>query len=179
MDLLTNRIVKATVSDLPLVIETFMACTAELKKQGINQWNYQYPEPTEVLKDIKNGTVFIIKNTKRVIASITLNQKQDIQYQNVDWQQKDAKVLVMHRLAVHPISQGEGFAKKMCKFAEKHALKLGLNSIRLDAFSDNPASNNLYLSLGYEVAAGICYYHDVKKPFFCYEKDLTTKTSNL
>ncbi len=177
MNLLLNRITKAAIADLPMVMETFMACTAELKKHGINQWNYQYPEPTEVLNDIKDGTVFIIKNSKRVVACITLNTKQDIQYKKVDWVHKDAKVMVMHRLAVHPASQGLGFAKKMCQFAEEHALKNGFNCIRLDAFSDNPSSNSLYLSLGYEIASGICYYHDVKKPFYCYEKELTGKIS--
>lgn len=170
--LFTDKIIKATISDLPLIMETFMACTAEMKKHGIDQWNYQYPFPTEVLKDIQKGTVFIFKNHKRVIGTITLNRDQDIQYRNINWNYKAENIMVMHRLAVHPASQGLGFSKKLCAFAEKYTLDNGCEVIRLDAYSENPVSNNLYLSQGYSIAPGVCYYHGVKRPFYCYEKKL-------
>lgn len=172
MTLFTDKILKATVSDLPQLMETFMACTAEMKKHGIDQWNYQYPEPTEVLNDIRAGMVYVIKNSKRIVASVTLNEKQDAQYENVVWGFPSDKVLVMHRLAVHPVSQGMGISKRLCKFTDDFALKNGYEVIRLDAYSDNPVSNNLYLSQGYEIAAGVCFFHGVKKPFYCYEKKI-------
>ena len=172
MNILTNKIVKASVVDLPAVMETFMDCTAEMRKYGIDQWNYQYPEPTQVLNDIRSGNLYVIKNSNRVLATVTLDQNQDKQYQKIDWIHKTKKVLVMHRLGVHPTVQGMGYGKRLCLFAEDHARRLKLEVIRLDAYSENPASNNLYLSLGYEIAPGVCYYNDVKKPFYCYEKDI-------
>lgn len=167
------KIVKATVEDLPSIMETFIACTSEMRKHGIDQWDYQYPEPATVLDDIRRGEVFVIKNHNRCLATVTIDDRQDKQYAKIGWKHRNGKVLVMHRLAVHPLAQGEGLGKLLCRFTEEFALDNGYSNIRLDAYSGNPVSNCLYLDLGYEKAEGHCYFHGNPKPFYCYEKDLS------
>lgn len=168
-----SDIQKAQVGDLPLIMETFIACTSDMRKHGINQWDYTYPEPGQVLADIKSGTVFLIKRNNRCIATITLDNKQDKQYNQVNWSYNGGEALVIHRMAVHPLSQSEGYGKLLCQFAFDFARLRGYSNIRLDAYSGNPVSNILYQKCGFQVAEGFCFFHGNLKPFICYEAPIS------
>lgn len=168
-----SKIQQAKIDDLPGIMEVFIACTSAMRKQGIDQWDYQYPEPATVLRDIQSGEVFIIKNTNRVLATITLTERQDRQYADIGWHYRNGKGIIMKRLAVHPLAQGEGLAKVLCRWAESTVADMGYDHIRLDAFSANPVSNHLYNDLGYEQANGLCYFHGNAVPFLCFEKKVT------
>ncbi len=160
----------ANIDDLPTLMETFIACTSEMRKNNILQWDYTYPTPGLVLDDIEDENVFIIKRNNRSLGTIALNENQNKQYQNVNWKYNEGKILVIHRLSVHPLVQGEGIGKQLSLFAEDYARKNGYNAIRLDAYSKNPISNRMYQKLGYEKADGSCYFHGNPEPFNCYEK---------
>jgi RimJ/RimL family protein N-acetyltransferase len=57
---------------------------------------------------------------------------------------------------------------------ENHAHTHGYESIRLDSFAKNPASNRLYTKAGYSLAGSV--FFDSKpegnREYFCYEKIL-------
>lgn len=167
-----GSILKAEVSDLPLIMETFLACTSELRKMGIDQWDFHYPDPTSVLNDIRDGRLYLVRNEKRCLGTITLTDEQDRQYDDVGWKFPGARVLVVKRLAVHPVVQGEGLGKRLSLFAEQFGRKHRYETIRLDTYSLNPVSNGLYRSMGYEMADGFCYFHNRLKPYYCYEKPI-------
>lgn len=162
----------AQIEDLPSIMETFIACTSEMRKFGIMQWDYQYPAPQTVFKDIQKGNVFLVKKGNRCVATITLDEVQDEQYKKINWHYRDERPLIIHRMAVHPVVQGEGLGKWLCEFAENYGRLNGYENIRLDAFSGNPVSNKLYLSMGYEKADGLCYFHGNNLAFYCYEKHI-------
>jgi len=162
----------AQIEDLPLIMETFIACTSEMRKFGIMQWDYQYPAPQTVFRDIQKGNVFVVMRAGRCIATVTLDEQQDEQYKKINWHHRDARPLIIHRMAVHPLAQGEGLGKWLCEFAVDYARLNGYENIRLDAYSGNPASNKLYQSMGFEKAEGLCYFHGNNIAFYCYEKHL-------
>jgi RimJ/RimL family protein N-acetyltransferase len=56
------------------------------------------------------------------------------------------------------------------KFAESVAEKEGFDTIRLDAFSENPGAVALYERLGYRRAGTVNFR---KGAFFCLEKQVT------
>jgi ribosomal protein S18 acetylase RimI-like enzyme len=170
-----SDIQRAQVADLPLVMETFMACTSEMRKNGIQQWDYTYPEPGQVLNDIKAENVYVIKNQNRCIATVTLDDQQDRQYENIKWNYTDGKTLVIHRMAVHPVAQREGYGNLLCNFSLNYGKMKGYDNIRLDAYSGNLASNKMYIKHGFEVAEGFCFFHGNLKPFICYEATLLKK----
>ncbi|MBK9256932.1 MAG: GNAT family N-acetyltransferase [Saprospiraceae bacterium] len=167
-----NQILPATIEDAIPITALFKSATDYMIRQNIRQWNYTYPLLSHVSQDIDDGNIFVLKSDGQIKATISLDAKQDNQYQNIRWKIKANKVLVIHRLAVHPDFMGMGLGKQMCQFAEKFGIKNGYEVIRLDAFSRNPQSLALYSNLGYGVAGGYCYFHKNPTPFYCFEKKL-------
>jgi GNAT superfamily N-acetyltransferase len=163
---------KAGFDDIHLMAELFKLSTDHMISLGIHQWNYTYPLVRHVEEDIHNGSAFVYIEGGKIAGTITLDSKQDDQYKKIHWHNHSRKVLVIHRLSVHPGFHGFGIGKKLCWFAEKFAIDDGLDTIRLDAYSLNPVSNQLYKSLGYRRANGYCYFHNNAIPFYCYDKKI-------
>jgi len=167
-----SQIRMATLNDVDEIASLFKQVTDQMKAQGIEQWHYHYPLASHVTQDImaEHGHVYMIGN--QIAGTITIDTKQDSQYQNVQWQYPTDLCVVIHRLGVHPSFQGRGISKTLCRYAEHVALQQNIHHIRLDAYSLNPISNQLYASLGYHLADGFCHFHGNDAPFFCYEKRL-------
>ena len=166
------EISKGRLDDAHNILQMFVNITDALLEHGVDQWNYDYPDLETIKNDISNASNFVIRSGGDIAASIVLDQKQDDQYKDIGWKYKSDAVLVIHRLGVNPKFQGRGLGKKMCAFAEDFARQNNLDCIRLDAFSENPISTNMYLKLGYRQAEGLCYFRGKATPFYCYEKKI-------
>ncbi|MEM1220136.1 MAG: GNAT family N-acetyltransferase [Bacteroidota bacterium] len=161
----------ATAEDLPQLLTFFAQVRKGLEGAGIYQWGPAYPAAEQIRKDIAEQHVFCWG--EKMVGTITLDQQQSSQYEAVQWQIIGRQIGVIHRLAVHPDYWGQGLAKKLCLFAEEWGRSQGWEAIRLDTYSENPASQRLYESLGYQRAEGSCYFHDNPAPFFLYEKRIS------
>lgn len=168
-----SEIKKGTQSDVENTLNMFVAITDLLLDNGVDQWNYDYPNAETLARDVELGHNYVIRVENQIAASIALNDIQDDQYKAIHWKNRDDSVLVIHRLGVHPDFQGKGYGKLMCQFAEDFARKNGFKAIRLDAYSDNIISNTLYEKLGYSRANGYCLFRKKAIPFYCYEKKIS------
>jgi len=155
--------------DIPALLQLFVRCTDAMLEAGIEQWDYTYPNLESATSDIADGTCHVIIEDGRCLAAITLNEQQDEQYKQIKWAIPAERVLVIHRLAVHPDAQGRGLGKLATLYADQFAKENGYDVIRLDAYVHNPISNHIYRKLGYKLAEGLCHFHE-GKPFYCYEK---------
>lgn len=162
----------AQPSDCLSLMALFKACTTEMLANGIGQWHYDYPTREGVEADILNGEVYLWKEKAELLGTITLNEQQSEQYQQIHWKIKTQNTLVIHRLAVAPSAQRRGIAYQLCQFAEAHGLQNGYDTIRLDAYSANKGSNSLYKKLAYQLADGQCWFHNNEFHFNCWEKKL-------
>lgn len=162
----------AGLEDVTEIHAVFQACGKAMLEVGIQQWDGTYPGVEHIRQDISGQEIYVLRQAGVVKATITLNEQQDEQYTNINWHIAGDKILVIHRLAVHPSLQGQGIGQQMCDFAERFALERGYAVIRLDAYSGNPVSTHMYEKLGYTRASGLCYFHGIQKPFYCYEKSL-------
>ncbi len=169
------QILPAQSFEAQAIWSIFQACTQAMLAANIKQWDGNYPDLAQIQLDIEQGEAWVIHHEQEPLATITLNAVQDAQYQNIDWTFHPAKVLVIHRLAVHPEAQGRGYARRLCTFAEDYATNHGYGAIRLDAYSENPISNRMYEKLGYRKAEGVCWFHSNQAPFYCYEKQIEQK----
>jgi ribosomal protein S18 acetylase RimI-like enzyme len=170
MELADMKILQAQNTDATRIATLFKLATDAMIATGINQWNYTYPLLEHVMEDIWHQSCFVFKEEGEILATITLDDRQDAQYANIRWQHPGSKALVIHRLAVLPSAQGRKLGKQMCLFAEDFAGKNDFEVIRLDAYSRNPVSLRLYRSLGYYQVNGFCYFHKNPLPFYCFEK---------
>jgi len=161
---------KSNANDLDSTLDLFIKVTDLMLENGIDQWNYDYPNEESIRQDIASENHFVIVEDGVVLGTILLDKNQDEQYKSIHWNTRNKDVLVIHRLGVLPKAQGQGLAKKLCNFAEDYAKENGYKVIRLDAYAGNPISNGLYIKMGYQRANGYCYFRKKSIPFYCYDK---------
>jgi len=163
------QITTAKPSELKTLTELTAACIIAMRQQGIDQWDEVYPSPELLARDIEAGTVSLLWDEKTPIGTITLDQNLDPLWNGMDWSRPDSGASAIHRVMVHPARQGQGLARRLMAHAESRARERGSHSIRLDAFTANPASLRLYEALGYR-RTGTATMR--KGEFVCFEKIL-------
>ena len=161
--------VKIGLQELPEVKQFYAAITSDLRKKGIDQWDRFYPNRFVMKNDLKNGTLFGIKEANHLIGAIVLDTNQSKQYLKLHWEDQTGRPLIIHRLAVHPFHQGKGIGKKLLNFAEEYALEKGHTSIRMDVYSQNPAAVGMYERAGYQIKGSVRFPLR-KVPYLCFEK---------
>lgn len=160
------------MEDAEIIASLFKLVTDSMRANNVYQWHYKYPLIEHVVKDIQHKTCYVFEIDGQIAGTITIDSNQDVQYKNVHWKYPTDTCYVIHRLGVHPSYQGRKISKTLCLYAEHQALQNQIQYIRLDAYSLNPISNNLYASLGYHLADGVCFFHGNEAPFNCYEKEI-------
>ena len=115
------KIELATQNELDRVKEIAEACAKNMIENNIFQWNDKYPSREIFKEDIKNKSLYVSKINQEVVGCIMFSSRKDDVYKTVNWITKDEYNLYIHRLAVHPIFQKRGIARKMMDFAEDFA----------------------------------------------------------
>jgi len=164
------KIELATQNELDRVKEISEACAKNMIENDIFQWNDKYPSREIFKEDIKNKSLYVSKINQEVVGCIMFSSFKDDVYKTVNWITRDEYNLYIHRLAVHPIFQKRGIARKMMDFAEDFAKSNNYISIRLDTFSQNPRNNKFYKSRGYNKLDDVYFPKQSEFPFHCYEK---------
>ena len=161
---------RATPADAEGIVQLLAACREDMLSRGIRQWVEQYPDVGAVASTVAD--TFLVRLGREIAATIALNEQPEREYDRVRWLTPlHQAALIVHRLAVHPRYQRRGLAKRLMRFAEELASQRRLGSIRLDAFSGNPAALALYEGLGYTRVGQVFFPHR-DLPFVCFEKVL-------
>ncbi|MGD8282175.1 MAG: GNAT family N-acetyltransferase [Gemmatimonadota bacterium] len=164
------EVVPAAEADLPAVMMLVRRCIEEMRRRGIDQWDDIYPGRTRFAEDVNAGSLWIASSHGADLVGVfTLDEHQDVEYADVPWRFEGPPVAVVHRLMVDPGVQGRGIARRLMRFAEERAIRLGYGVLRLDAFTRNPYALRLYRSLGYRYAGEVTFR---KGRFRCFEKRL-------
>ncbi|HPJ02820.1 MAG TPA: GNAT family N-acetyltransferase [Candidatus Limiplasma sp.] len=142
---------KASADDLDAISALLYGVVAHLNQSGIAQWDEVYPNKANVEKDLQNGELYMARTGGKIAGIITLNRESDPAYQTADWSYTGPDYRVVHRLCVAADMQGQGIGGQMMRLAEEMLINSGMQSVRLDAFSQNPHSLRLYEKLGYRV----------------------------
>jgi len=161
------------MAHLPQAVYVLQRTVSHMKKNNLDNWSNDYPNATVLARDIKRGNLYVAKasNQQYISAIMTLDEEQSAAYAGVNWQRKAGKVLVLHRLAVHPLYLRQGIARKMMKFMENHALTNNYNSIRFDVYSKSLGAIQLYETCGYTRVGKVYFLHKgTTAPYWCYEK---------
>lgn len=119
--------------------------------------------------DARAGSLFVMRQDAVCVASVCLNDVQPEEYRPLRWRCEGARVLVIHRLCVHPEWQRRGVAQHLMDFTENYAAEHGFACIRLDAYTGNPQALALYERRGY-TRVGQTYFPRRTLPFDCFEK---------
>ena len=163
-------ITKPQNQDISELLIVTKSCAQAMIKNGIYQWNENYPSYEAFEKDIEIGQLWVLKNDNNsIIGSVVISEMIDEEYKEVEWLTPNAKNIYIHRLAVHPDYQGQGFAQKLMNFAEGYAKENNFISVRLDTFSVNTRNNVFYQKRGYQKLGDVYFPKQSEHPFHCYE----------
>lgn len=158
---------KAEQNDLNEILSLILSATDTMIGQNILQWDEIYPNKEIVLSDIENRQLTVGTENGKIVVIYTLNQECDEGYTNGEWKYSDNSFCVVHRLCVLPEYQNKGIAKNTMKRIQNEAREVGVTSIRLDVFSENPYAIKLYKSFGFN-EVGFAYWR--KGKFILMEK---------
>ena len=159
----------AKLSEIPQILNITRACAAAMIKNGIYQWNEDYPNKEAFQLDIERGELYVFEEDGQVIGTIVLSTLMDEEYVPVEWLTPSDKNIYIHRVSVHPDLQGKGYAQKLMAFAEDYARKNTFASIRLDTFSQNKRNQKFYETRGFQRLGDIFFPKQSDHPFHCYE----------
>ena len=160
------RLRPATHDDLDPLMDITRRCVADLDAQGIFQWDYIYPSIHDFQNDVAEGTLYVIIDGG-LSGCVCLNDLELPKYERAAWQ--GSEFLVIHKLLIDPLNQGQGLGRFAMRQAEDLARSSRKDSIRLDCFDENKRANRLYQGLGY-VIRGEARFR--KGKFNLYEKRL-------
>jgi len=162
-------IVAATPSDIPDILNMTQACRLHMESKGIFQWTTSYPNKEKFRGDVGRGELYVLKNNNTIIGCVVLSIVMDAEYKTVKWLTANHNNLYIHRLAVRPNYQGQGFAQELMDFGENMARAKHFASIRLDTFSQNKRNRRFYEQRGYQKLEDIHFPDQSEYPFHCYE----------
>ncbi|MFT4673846.1 MAG: ribosomal protein S18 acetylase RimI-like enzyme [Patiriisocius sp.] len=160
---------KAKASEIVQLISMTKSCAAHMINQDIYQWNEDYPNITAFENDFNRGELYVLYVSEILVGCITISTFKDTEYDAISWLTEDAKQYYIHRLAVAPAFQKQGYAKQLMDFAEAFAASNAALSLRLDTFSQNKRNQRFYENRGYQRLGSIYFPNQSEHPFYCYE----------
>lgn len=162
---------KANASDAERIYDIIVQCKEDMKRKGEEQWPEHYPSIDNVVKDIREGSLYVAENGE-VTACMSIDANQPKQYSSVEWALDDDHPLIVHRIAVLPSEQGTGLASRLMEFAEDFARNNHHKSIRVDTYGNNKSSNAFYQKKGYVFRGAIRIPEHMPGEYNAYEKVL-------
>ena len=149
---------KAALKDLPKVLLLYKKATQHMIDNGIKQWNEFYPNEEILKSDIENDSMYLNLQKNQITCVFVLNQECDPKYAEGSWIYPLSSFAVIHRLCVNPAFQRQGLGTKAMLVAESIVKDMKIDSIRLDAYSQNPAALRLYKKLGYSKVGTVTFH---------------------
>ena len=160
---------KGTYSDIDEILKVTKSCAFYLIEKQIYQWNEHYPNKEAFSEDVKRNELYVFEINSIIVGCIAISTLMDDFYKPKKWLTSNKNNLYIHRLAIHPIHQGKGYAHQLMAFAETYAKENLYTSIRLDTFSQNSRNLKFYEKRGYQRLESIYFPKQSEFPFYCYE----------
>ncbi len=160
----------ATEGELETVFAIYREAIREMGQRGIEQWDEIYPDREVLAEDIRKRELFTGRAGGEIVLAYALNRECDEGYVNGKWSFPESSCLILHRLCLSPSVWGRGIGGMALAHIEEEVRRIGKRSIRLDAFSENPAALRMYEKRGYQNVGDLFLR---KGRFFLMEKGVT------
>lgn len=163
------EIIPLTKEHRKSLIALYRVVTAELRRSGIDQWDWIYPNRFTISGDIRKGIVYGIVEQGRVAGAVVIDRASPASGSGAS--PGVVPTWSINRLAVLPDMQGRGIGGSLLRFGEDFIRSAGGTRIRLEVYSGNPHAFGMYQRAGYG-QVGESRYPFRKLPYFVYEKTL-------
>lgn len=159
----------AEETDIDKICSLIENAIIEMESKQIFQWDSIYPTQADLLDDIQKQQLFMGLSNNDISVIYAINKDSDEEYKNGAWKYPNSEYRILHRLCVNPEYQNKGIAKLTLLHIEKELRVMGVETIRLDVFSNNPFALSLYQNNGYEKVGSADWR---KGKFYLMEKHL-------
>tara|TARA_B100001059_G_C17678085_1_gene498151 strand:- start:347 stop:859 length:513 start_codon:yes stop_codon:yes gene_type:complete len=156
----------AKAQDLQAIWSIIQQAILRRKKDGSNQWQDGYPNPSVIQNDIDKGCGFVLLEGKTIAGYTAILINDEPEYANLEgeWLSNDDFV-VFHRVAISQDHLGKGLAKKMFLYIEDFAKQHKIISVKADTNFDNPAMLALFEKLGYHYCGQVYFRGSPRKAY--------------
>ena len=158
---------KAKIECLDEIFHIYKNAVDLLNEKNIHQWDEVYPSKDNIEQDILKGQMYIGIENGKIMSAAVINKDFDEQYSNGNWLYDN--FVVIHRVCVNPLHQNQKIGQRTMNLIEDLLKNMGVESIRLDAFSENPHSLHMYEKIGYKKTGETNWR---KGLFYLYEKKI-------
>ena len=155
---------KSTQEDIVKIMTIINEAQKQLKDQGVDQWQNNYPNLDTINDDIRNNTSYVLMENEEIVATVVISFDGEKTYDNIydgKWITNN-EYAVIHRLAVKDSYKGKGIASKVINCVEERCLEKNIHSIKIDTHMDNKSMQRLLKKCGFEYC-GIIYLEDGNK----------------
>ena len=152
---------KAIHTNITSIFNIISQAQSPLKKQGIDQWQNNYPNIKTIQDDIDNNNSYILLKDHVVVGTVALlfdGEKTYDSIYNGQWL-SSGPYGVIHRIAIDPKHYGLGLGRLIIRHVEQICLAKEVKSIRGDTHKENLAMQKLLTNNGFEYC-GIIYLED-------------------
>ncbi|MFE6972063.1 GNAT family N-acetyltransferase [Streptomyces sp. NPDC057682] len=141
------RITTAVPSDLDQLLAFRVEAASWISKLGSDQWSRPYPAD-RLLATIEAGTVFMLRDGKRTVGTITLTPEAEAGL----WTSEELAEasLFINKLTVSRDYAGRDLGGRLLDWAGDRAYRSAARWLRLDAWTSNTALQRYYLDHGFE-----------------------------
>lgn len=161
----------ADSTDIPAIMQLINEVVPAMIAAGNYQWDATYPNTEVFEKDIALKQLWVAGVGGAIAGVAAFTTDQEPEYADADWDVNEPAI-VTHRLAVSEKYRGGGIAAALLMQAEREAIKRGVNVLRIDTETNNPATQRLFPKMGYVFAGEIGLGFRPNLRFYCYEKRL-------
>ena len=160
-----ERITMATAEDTDAVLRLYR----EQVGREFCFWDEEYPGPETIAFDLARDALFVMKNEDgEIIAAISAEEDADVDRLEC-WTPSLQPGGEFARLAVTPVCQNRGLARKMVYHILGVLKQRGFRSVHILVNRDNIKAIRSYAHIGFR-EAGECEMY--RQHFLCYEKEL-------
>lgn len=163
---------KAVKTDINNIMNIISQAQVYLKKQGINQWQNNYPNVKTISNDIDNDHSYVLLKENNIVATAAVSFDGEKTYDSIyegQWISNN-KYAVIHRIAVDNNCKGLGLSSQIIKNVEELCLSKGVYSIKVDTHEENLSMQKLLKKNKFQYC-GIIYLEDGSKRI-AFEKTL-------
>ncbi|AWI03445.1 N-acetyltransferase [Clostridium drakei] len=161
---------KAVIEDTKEIMQIIKETIAEMRTYNNTQWDENYPQEKDFMKDIQKGDLYVAEREGKLVAFVCINKVEPVEYNGLNWSLKE-ECMVVHRMAVNPNYRRSGIGTELMKFVDELALANNIRYLKTDTYSINTKMNALFKKCGYDLVGEMSFLGK-EEPFYCYEKIL-------
>lgn len=129
------------------ILQLYHAAAEAGQKTGRSEWDEFYPTMQNILADLEQSSLYVLRENGRIVAAISLVSPEDLDGRGISWTKARSREAC--RFCLMPEMQGKGLAADIFLSALDLLRAQGVEAVRYLCAKGNPAAYRLYTRLGH------------------------------